>query len=180
MEDYGTQIDKDMIRDLLDQTPDIPANYATRTAMMSLLTAKNVQPIPYTYNAVYQLAGANNFLAAGALNVPVQITIQSDAPFLIINQTYDANTANAARTIGNYVVPNASVILQDTGSGMQMMDQAVPIPAIFGTGQEPFMLPQPKFLAAKTTLQVLVSNYDAAAGYNIRLSFNGVKLYSYN
>ena len=178
--EYGNQITKDMIRALLDQTPNTAQNQNVITAMSRLLAAKNIQPIPYTYNAVYWTTGAANNLAAGATNVPANVNIQADADFLILNQTYDANTANAARTAGTYVVPNATIIMTDTGSGAQMMDQATPIANIFGNGQFPFVLSQPKLLTAKATLQCLVSNIDAAAGYNIRLSFNGVKLYAYN
>lgn len=178
--DYGNQISKDTLRQILNQTPAISGNEAVRSRLIDLISAKTVQAVPYTYNAVYSVAGAANALAAGATNVPVNVNIQADADFLILSQTYDANTANAARTSTTFTVPNASVTLTDTGSGFQMMDQAVPIPSIFGNGQFPFVLPNPKLLTAKATLQVLVTNYDAVAGYNIRLSFNGVKLYSYS
>ena len=154
-QDYGTQITKSMVRQIYDATPNTPENQGVLDSMMRLLTAQNVQPIPYTYNAVYSVAGAASALAAGAVNVPFQVTIQADADFLILNQTYDCNTANAARTANT-------------------------VPALFGNGQFPYVMPQPKYLQAKATLLVLVSNYDAAAGYNLRLSFNGVKLYSYN
>lgn len=178
--DYGNSITKDTIRELLDRLPDAPINDQVRNAMTRLLTARNIQPIPYTYMGILQTAGATNALAAGAVNTPVNVNIQADADFLILNQTYDANTANAARNAGNYVVPNVNILITDTGSGYQMMDQAVPIPSIFGNGQFPYILPEPKLLPAKATLQLLFSNYDAAAGYNIRVAFNGVKLFAYN
>ena len=178
--DYGNQFTKDTLRNLLDQTPDIQANAHVRAAIISLLTQKNIQAIPYTYNAVYWVTGAANSLAAGATNVPVNVNIQADADFLILNQTYDANTANAARNNSTFVVPNVLVSLQDTGSGYMMMDQQTSVPNIFGNGQFPYVLPNPKLMPAKSTLTVLATNVDAAAGYNLRLSFNGVKLYSYN
>lgn len=178
--DYGNQITKDTIRELLDRLPDSPMNDQIRRAMLNLLTARNIQPIPYTYLANLSAAGAANALAAGAVNTPVNVNIQADADFLVLNQTYDANSLNAARTSGTVVVPNATVLITDTGSGYQMMDQAVPIGTIFGTGEFPYILPEPKLLPAKATLQLLFSNYDAAAGYNLRLAFNGVKLFKYN
>ena len=178
--DYGNQVTKDTLRQILDNLPNIPQNAAVQNRIISLISSKTVQAIPYTYSAIYAVAGAANALAAGAANVPVNVNIQADADFLILTQTYDANTANGARNAGNFVIPNVSVILTDTGSGYQLMDQAVAVPALFGNGQFPFVLPNPKLLPAKATLQILATNYDAAAGYNLRLSFNGVKLYSYN
>ena len=178
--DYGNQVTKDTLRQILNNLPNTAENVNVQNRLVSLISSKTIQPIPYTYNAVYWVTGAANALAAGAVNVPVNVNIQADADFLILTQTYDCNTANAARNSNSLVIPNASVILTDTGSGYQMMDQAVSVPNIFGSGQFPFVLPQPKLMPAKSTLQVLMSNYDAAAGYNIRLSFNGVKLYAYN
>ncbi len=177
--DYTSQFNKDVLRQLLDETPDIAANAELRRAISAMLQAQTINPVPYTYNAVYAVAGAANSLAAGVLNVPANVGIQSDADFMIMNQTYDCNSLNAARNAGTIVIPNATVLLNDTGSGMQQMDQAVSVPQIFGTGQQPYILPQPKYLMAKSTLQVLVSNFDAAAGYNLRLSFNGIKLFAY-
>lgn len=179
MNDYGNQISKDTLRGILQMLYDAPQNDAVRTKIQSLLAARSIQPIPYSYSALYRAAAGGNSIAAGATSI-VQIGIQADADFLILNQTYDANTANAARTASTIVVPNANVLLTDTGSGYQMMDQAVPIPSIFGNGQFPYVLPNPKLMAAKATLQVQVTNYDAAAGYNIQLTFNGVKLFAFN
>jgi hypothetical protein len=141
------------------------------------LSQPKVRYEPYTYNAVYWTTGAGNNLAAGAANVPFNVNIQSDADFLIINQTYSCNQLNAARTTAAFPVPNITVLLTDTGTSATMMDQPVPVEHIFGTAQFPYILPQPKLMLAKATLQVLATNFDAAAGYNLRLSFNGVKLY---
>lgn len=178
--DYGNQITKDTLRQIADSLPNTQENQATLNAIMNILSKKTIQPIPYTYSAVYSVAGAQNSLAAGAVSQPVNVNIQADADFLILNQTYDANTANAARTANTIVIPNVSVLLVDTGSGYNLMDQPVPVPALFGNGQYPYMLPNPKLLPAKATLQVQASNYDAAAGYNLRLCFNGVKLFATN
>lgn len=173
------QVNKDTLRAILDQTPNTPQNAQLRSSLIALITKKTIQPIPYTYSAAFWTTGAANNLAAGAVGVG-NVPIQADADFLILNQTYWASTANAAVASGTYVYPNATVLLQNTGSGYQFMDQAVPVTSIFGNGQFPYVLPSPQLLPAKATLQVTVTNRDAAAGYNIILSFNGVKLFSYD
>lgn len=176
--DYGN-VSRDTLLNLLRNLPQTPDNSAIQSYLQELVAAGTVQAIPYTYTAAYYTSGSNNNLAAGTLNSPVNINVQADADFLVLNQTYRANTANAAVTVSSLVSPNALVSISDTGSGMTWMDQAVPVTSIFGDGKQPFILPEPKLLMAKATIQVLVSNIDAAAGMNIWLSFNGVKLYKY-
>lgn len=173
-------INRDTLQRLLDNTPRTKDNQQLIQSLQGLLSAKRIQPVPYSYNAVFWTTGAANNIASGVTAPVVNVNIQADADFLVMNQTYDANTANAARTQTTAVVPNALVLLTDTGSSSQLMDVATPIPSIFGTGQLPYVLPEPRLLLAKSTLQVQVANIDAAAGYNIRLTFNGVKLYKYN
>lgn len=177
--DYG-QVNKDTLRQLLEQTPDTPQNRELIASISRLLSAKTIEPFPYTYVVSYWVTGANNSIAAGAANQPGQVNIQADADFLILNQTYHANTANAAIAVSTAVYPNLLVTLTETGSGMALMNAGVPVPAIFGDGRQPFILPQPKLLLAKATLQVSITSFDAAAGYNLFLAFNGVKLYAYN
>lgn len=180
--EYGSAITKDTLRSVLDNTPDTRENMAVRQRLMELITRKSLQPVPFTYSAIYANAvGTNtNNLAAGATNQIQNVNIQADADFLILNQTYDCNTASAARTVSTAVLPNAGVTMIDTGSGYQYMDAPVAVPSIFGNGQFPYILPNPKLMVAKSTLQVLVTNWDFAAGINLRLYFNGVKLLSFN
>lgn len=162
--------------DLLAQTPDIPENAGLIAALQSLAGASKIIKYTFTYNAVFYTAGGANNLAAGATST-VNVNIDAGAPFLIVSQTYDANTANAARAAGTLVVPNIIALITDTGSNRALMDVATPVPAIFGTGQFPYILPEPKLMPANSQLQVQVTNIDAAAGYNLRLCFNGYKLY---
>jgi len=164
------------IEALLAATPDIPENAGLVQTILALMAAARVVKFPFTYNAVFRAAaGGNSIAAAGVGNANVQI--DAGAPFMIVSQTYDANTANAARTAATQVIPNATVLLTDTGSNRTMMDVAVTISSIFGNGQFPFILPEPKLMQANSQLQVQVTNFDAAAGINIQLSFIGYKIY---
>lgn len=105
------------------------------------------------------------------------IQIQADADFKILATTYQADIAAATQTAATRVVPNVTVLLTDTGNGRQLMSNATAIPSLFGTGELPFIWPVPKVMAARSTLQVQFTSFDAAASYNIRLSFIGIKLY---
>lgn len=165
------EMSKSDIQALLNNTPRIPGNERTVQMLQNLMSKRRVLRDPFTYTALF--IG----LAAGA-NATFNINIQADSDFLIQAQAYHANTANAAQTASNFVYPLATVLLTDSGSGRQFMDAAVSIPAIFGNGQFPFVLPQPKLMSARSTLVVTAANYDAAAAYNLRLYFIGVKLFA--
>jgi len=106
------------------------------------------------------------------------INIQADSDFVLQKLQYHADIAGAAVNDSTRVVPNMSIIITDTGSGRQIMESAVPIPSLFGTGRLPFILPTPRLFLARATINLVVTNFDAAATYNVRLSFTGYKLYN--
>jgi len=124
----------------------------------------------------YTYALAFSSLAAGA-SATGSFNVQADSDFAVLKQTYFADIAAAAQTRANLVIPLVTVIIIDTGSGRQLMDSGVPIPSIFGTGEEPYILPTPKIFSARSTVQVTLTNFDAASTYNIRLMFTGTKIF---
>lgn len=105
------------------------------------------------------------------------ITIQSDAPFLWQQGMYQADIAAAAFLQSTQPVPNILITIQDGGSGRNLMSGPVPVPCLFGNGQLPFTLPNPRLFSPNATLAITVQNYDAAAAYNLRLVLLGLKLY---
>lgn len=115
-------------------------------------------------------------LAAGG-NANDIINIEADSNFLLQKLAYYATIADAAFTDSTRPVPNVTVQLVDSGSGRQLMQNPVPIPSFFGTGELPFILPNPRLFLANSTLQIAYANFDAAAAYNIRLAFIGYKVY---
>lgn len=166
-------VDKSVIRTLLDNTPNTRENAGLIDMLNRMYSSKSIIRKPYTYSTAFAA------LASGA-NQTNQIAIQADSDFLIMAQTFHANVANGAQTESNFTYPLITVLLTDTGSGAQLMDSAVSVPQMFGNGQFPFVLPEPQYLVARGNLAVQVSNYDAAATYNLRLSFHGVKLFASN
>jgi len=115
-------------------------------------------------------------VASGA-SATTNINIQADSDFVLQKLTYHADIASAAVTDSSRIIPNATVILTDTGSGRQLMESAIPIPSLFGVGELPFILPTPRLFSARATLTVVVANFDAAVTYALKLSFMGYKLY---
>jgi hypothetical protein len=106
------------------------------------------------------------------------IAIQADSDFVIQKLSYFADIGGAAQTADNRVIPLMTVQLTDTGSGRQLFEEPVSIPALFGTGELPFILPTPKVLPARSTFQVDVANFSDSTTYRLRLSFIGYKLFN--
>jgi hypothetical protein len=163
------------LRALYEAVPRTQENDNLLRSIEGLMSAKQVIRKPFTYSTNFAAA----VLTAGA-TVTNQLAIQSDAPFLVQAQAYTADVAAAGQTAATATYPLVSVLMTNTGSGMQLMNQAVPVTQIFGNGQFPFVLPEPMLLEARTNLQIAASNRDAAQAYNLFLSFIGVKLFAFN
>lgn len=92
-------------------------------------------------------------------------TVQADSDFLWTKAAYIQTGTG---------VP--AILIQDTGSGRNLMTQAVPVASIFGTGQLPFILPRQRIFVARATVTVTITNLDAVNTItSLRLSFIGEK-----
>lgn len=128
---------------------------------------------PYTYELAFAAIAA----AGGQQSNSFQVEANSD--FILHKLSYMADVAVAAQTDSTRIVPLATVLLTNSGTARQMMNAAVPIPSLFGTGQLPFILPASFLLKGNTTFTAQVTSYVVAGTvYNIRLSFHGVKRYA--
>lgn len=145
--------------------------------LLSLNDAAKVERVLWSYTNNAAVTGAANFLAAATTSAPVNTPIDASAMFLWTSTTFFANTANASTTASARLYPNVAVMITDTGSGRQLMDNPVPIPEIAGDGQFPYVLPEPRLIAANSTIACVYTNLDPATGFNIRLAFNGYKIY---
>lgn len=167
------------LEQLLQMLPNVQANDSAIMTLQDWIAQSKVERQLYSYNnnLVAAAGGAANGLAAGAVSAAVLTNVDASAMFLWTSTSYQANTLNAAQTGATRVYPNASVMIVDQGSGRQMMDVSTPITSIAGDGQFPYILPEPRLIGANSTLSVVYTNYDAAAGYNLRLTFNGFKIF---
>ncbi len=104
-----------------------------------------------------------------------QFTVQADSDFLLSKLAVMADIAAVNQTASSRVIPLCTLLITDTGSGRNLMNQAVPIPNIFGQGDLPFILPRQRIFVARSVVTITVTNYDAAKTYNLRLSFIGEK-----
>lgn len=102
--------------------------------------------------------------------------IESDSHFILQKMTFTADIAGASQTDSSRVLPLVTMMVVDSGSARQMMDAPLPIPALMGTGQLPYILPVPHKFSANSTVSVALSNYGVVI-YNLYLVFSGIKVW---
>ena len=113
---------------------------------------------------------------AAVPSLPFQTDTDSD--FFWMKSTMFADIAGAAQTDSSRVLPLLKVLLQDGASSRQLMKEELPVAALFGSGEIPYILPVPHRIAPGSTFNVSVRNYSAATTYaNVYLVFSGVKVY---
>lgn len=108
-----------------------------------------------------------------------QIQIQADADFELQKLAFFGDIAAAGQTEASRVLPLVTLQITDTGTGRQMFNAPVPIPALFGDGRIPFILPTTKVFSRNASVSFVLSNYDAANTYNVRLQLIGAKIFAY-
>lgn len=114
---------------------------------------------------------------APAANATQQVNIQADSDFEVLQIAYHADIAAAAFVYNTRPIPNITALMTDTGSGRQLMSAAIPITAIMGIAEHPYWLPQSKIFQRNATIALQLTNFDAAATYNVRVSLIGRKIY---
>jgi len=117
------------------------------------------------------------FGLASAVSATSSFTVQQEADFMLSKITMTADVAGAAITDATRPIPLCTIMINDTGSGRNLMASAVPLGNIFGSGSLPFILPRQRLFVASSVVNVTLTNYSAATTYDIRLSFIGEKAF---
>lgn len=122
-------------------------------------------------------AGSQDRIAgvASGLNGNGQVVMNDDSDFLWIAGTFSAISNNADVTDTCL----ATVQITDTSDNTSVFIANQPLRNVFGTARFPFWLPKPITFAAKTTLNVVVSNLNSANPVDFFLTLVGTKRYTY-
>ena len=155
----------------------MPADNYTRVrptaAPISTVNAPRVQYVEDWFIYDLDITG----LAAGGTDNQ-SILIQADSDFKLSKLMLMADIAHAAQTAANRVIPLCTMQIVDSGSGRQLFSNPVALGALFGDGTLPHILPVPRIFKARSSISITTVNYDAASTYNIRLAFEGTKLFT--
>ena len=139
----------------------------------------NNSQIPDKPRDFYNYPAAFGALApAGVLAQNINISAASDFYLTAITQISMVTGVATAPTAGTLVKPLVTILLTDTGSGRQLMNAAVPLPLISGTGEWPHRLLMPRFFARNSNIQVVLTSIDPTNTYSlIALNFEGFVIY---
>jgi len=118
------------------------------------------------------------FLAvAPAAVVTQQLVFDASSDFTWYYGAYSADVAAAGQTQATRTYPLANILITPTDTAAQFMQAATPLTHLFGDGQNPFVMPAPRVIPARSAITFQLTNRDAAQTYNIFLSLIGVKRY---
>lgn len=128
---------------------------------------------PYGYNLTF------TGLAAGA-TASQTLNIAANADFIALTLHHRANVAAAAQNVSTKVAPLARILVTDSGSNEQFTNTAVDLENYSTNGNIINTLPYPRIISGRSTLTVSMTNFDAAATYNIDVFFEGVLVRAYS
>lgn len=107
------------------------------------------------------------------------IQIEADSDFLIQKLAYFSNIAGAAQTFNTIDIPLCTILIVDTGSGRQIMNNPVPVTSMFGDGRLPYILPTPKLFVKNSRINVTLFNFSASTEYDdVWINFEGKKIFT--
>ena len=121
---------------------------------------------PFYYNAEFLNLALSS--SGNAVN-----TADQDSDFAIFMTMQTAFTTAGVFTSG----PNCTVRIVYDVSGRRLEDRDTHLLNIFGRAQRPFWWPRPLLIRAKGSWTTTVNNLDAANGFNLRLTYGGVKIF---
>lgn len=129
---------------------------------------------------IYSFAQIGPLAVAGAGQD--QVIIQDDSDFELRALSYHFTLADAAFTQSTRPVPNWTIQLTDTGAGRNLFNNPAPLTSIAYPGEAGVRaLPWPKILRRNSTIQITLTNFDAAvATGRCRVAMLGRKLFTLN
>lgn len=143
----------------------------------SLVTNGEVWRIVARVPFIYELPVVQN-LAVNAISNAAQVQFDQSSDFMWTHSCYDFSLANAAYTDATRPIPNMSVIINDSGSGRNLQNSAVPVGHVFGKTGEPLPRPAPYLVSGGSTLSFTFTNFDAAVANGVlRCSLIGQQIY---
>ncbi len=129
--------------------------------------AKELELDPFFYSAVFPLA----LFGVGAV-LPINVPINADSDFIMRYLDMAAYSAPGVPLLN----PDFDIVIFDSSSGRNLMDQPIHVQTILGTGQLPFILPEPKLIKGGGTLIITLTNNDAVAAL-VHITLCGFKAF---
>jgi hypothetical protein len=121
---------------------------------------------------------ATNISLTAGQSLPSQINIDAGTDFYWFASSYQADLGGVAfDPVSNQpLVPLITVIITDTGSQRNLMNQAVPVTTIAGDGKLPYRLLLPRLFKANSIVQFNWSSYEDTNADSLRFVMHGFRL----
>lgn len=132
----------------------------------------------------YPLTFANLLVATTQYTVPgapqtqtLQIDAAADFYWTAGSFICQVHGVTTALTYGTSVLPLATILINDSGSNRNLMQNPVQISSLFGDGRWPHHLRHPRLFKKNSSIQITLANLDATNAYDVLLNFEGFKIY---
>jgi hypothetical protein len=102
---------------------------------------------------------------AAGVTVNGSIQIDNGTDFYWIATSYQADIAGGALTESGNLIPLVTMLINDTGTSRNLMNNAIPLPAIAGDGKRPYRLVRPRLFRANSVINFTFANYSAGTTY---------------
>lgn len=116
-----------------------------------------------------------SIVAGATTNATVQV--MADSQFEWMRATVQGNIHGGSEPFSDSTLVPITIFITDTGSGRQIMQQALPVNLIAGSGRLPFMNPEDRIFQPSATIQVTAVSYGASQYDNIWFCFQGRKIF---
>jgi hypothetical protein len=116
-----------------------------------------------------------NFTFVANENQQATIAVQSDAHFICVMTMYDTSAGAGASGGTVLAAGGATVQLSDTAAQRFLSSIAVPISALFGSAERPFVWPFTHLFRANGGINISITGTTGAA-QTVRLVFAGYKI----
>ena len=115
-------------------------------------------------------------LAAGAEGTST-LRIESATDFIWFKSSFwaDDDPQTVDQTAATQILPSVDVQINVSGADRNLYQQPLPIPAGFGSGQIPFVLPKPMILLANSEVRFDFVSRETTRDLRIVLALHGLK-----
>lgn len=148
-------------------------------------------PADYLYQPTYNWATPVRFdtfwlvfptfgpMTAG-LQQTQQVNIPNDSDFECRRLSFHVDAAGAQLTVATAILPNMTILINDSGSGRNLMNAAAPLASV--AESEAFSeqdMVWPRIFTRNSQIAITLTNFDAAAvTNNIRITMHGRKIFT--
>lgn len=115
---------------------------------------------------------------APSATAPGSVNMDTDSDFFWQTFTAHVAVASAAQQRATEEIPEIDITIKDATTGRDIMNAAVPLRNIAGTGELPFILPVEKYFGARSQITCTFANVSAGATYSsVKITFAGIKAF---